>query len=431
MPLSREELATVDATLAELPDGYDESRISLLPRDPYWAYTYWDVPNSHKEALRQQGGTRLALRLYDVTDINVEVQNPHSLQQFECEEMARDWYVPVPVSDRDYFIEIGYLTESGGWLLLARSLPVRVPPIYPSDWEDDQFVTVDWDTPLEGQSLLELSPPGNRAKVSFNRLFDRDQSLEIQQVAGSLFGSMQQVPAETLSSFAFASGVPGVTTSGIGMSGVGMAAGIGMSGVGMSGVGMSGIGMSGVGMSGIGLLGFGLSEMNMSGVGMSGAGLLGIPGWSLSGVGMMSGIGMAGLSMSGGGMMSGIGMSGLTMSGIGMSGAGMLTMSGAGFASMPPVRPRQFWLVADAELIIYGATEPDATVTIAGQPIPLNPDGTFRIQISFQDGQIDFPIMAVAADGEQNRSIHMTFNRDTLSRNTNTRDEAQEEWPGS
>ncbi len=25
-------------------------------------------------------------------------------------------------------------------------------------------------------------------------------------------------------------------------------------------------------------------------------------------------------------------------------------------------RPRKFWLVADAELIVYGATEPDATV---------------------------------------------------------------------
>jgi len=58
---------------------------------------------------------------------------------------------------------------------------------------------------------------------------------------------------------------------------------------------------------------------------------------------------------------------------------------------------------ADAELIVYGATEPDATVTIGGRPIKLNPDGTFRFQMSFQDGLIDYPIMAVAADGEQTR----------------------------
>ncbi|NEQ25463.1 MAG: Rho termination protein, partial [Microcoleus sp. SIO2G3] len=116
-----------------------------------------------------------------------------------------------------------------------------------------------------------------------------------------------------------------------------------------------------------------------------------------------------------------------TPSGIGMSGIGM---SGVGFAaSLPPIRPRQFWLVADAELIVYGATEPDATVTIGGRPIKLNPDGTFRFQMSFQDGLIDYPIMAVAADGEQTRSIHMEFTRETPERNTNTKDEAIDEWP--
>lgn len=123
---------------------------------------------------------------------------------------------------------------------------------------------------------------------------------------------------------------------------------------------------------------------------------------------------------------SGVGMwavpttSGLTMSGVGMS--------GAGFSGDVPMRPRKFWLIADAELIVYGATEPDATVTIGGRPIKLNPDGTFRFQMSFQDGLIDYPIMAVAADGEQTRSIHMKFNRETPSRNTNTKDEAVLEW---
>ncbi len=106
-----------------------------------------------------------------------------------------------------------------------------------------------------------------------------------------------------------------------------------------------------------------------------------------------------------------------------------LNMSGVGFsASAPPARPRKFWLIADAELIVYGATEPDATVTIGGRPIKLNPDGTFRFQMSFQDGVIDYPIVAVAADGEQTRSVHMNFERQTPSRNTNTKEEAVEEW---
>jgi len=48
--------------------------------------------------------------------------------------------------------------------------------------------------------------------------------------------------------------------------------------------------------------------------------------------------------------------------------------------------------------------------------------------MSFQDGLIDYPIIAVAADGEQTRSIHMEFTRETPSRNTNTKEEATLEW---
>jgi hypothetical protein len=48
--------------------------------------------------------------------------------------------------------------------------------------------------------------------------------------------------------------------------------------------------------------------------------------------------------------------------------------------------------------------------------------------MSFQDDLIDYPIMAVAADGEQTRLIHMKFNRETPSRSTNTKAEAVEEW---
>jgi len=249
----------------------------------------------------------------------------------------------MPVSDRDYVVDIGYRCADGRWLILARSAPVHVPPVYPSDWIEDQFITVTWEEDLRSKTFLELVPPSKKASASvstgsidapgnpiYDEIFGMAQSAEAQRVAGSLYGFMQQVPVheQAISSYVFPSGV----------------------------------------------------------------GMWAVPT-----------------------------MSGLTMSGVGMSGIGFS-------ASMPPIRPRQFWLVADAELIVYGATEPDANVTIGGRPIKLNPDGTFRFQMSFQDGLIDYPIMAVAADGEQTRSIHMKFTRETPSRNTNTKEEAVPEW---
>ena len=385
-------LTTVDEGLADLPQGYGESQIVLMPRDPQWAYTYWDVSNERKQELRHQGGLRLALRFYDVTDINIASQKPHSLQQYECDEMSREWYLPVPVSDREYMVEIGYLTGEGRWLLLARSTPARIPPVYPTDWIDDQFIAVSWDEDLRSKTFLQLPNPATKRRESslpaHKEVFSIAKSAEEQRVAGSVFSSMQQVPEQAVSSYVFPSeaGWSGTvqTASGMGMSGIGFT---GAGAAGMSGIGASGIGASGIGASGIG----------------------------------MSGIGMSGMTTSG------IGMSGMTTSGIGMSGIGM--MSGAGFsASAPPCRPRQFWLVADAELIVYGATEPDAMVTIGGRPVQLNSDGTFRFQMSFQDGLIDFPIFAIAADGEQNRAVHLKFERETPDRHTNTKEDAIPEW---
>ena len=149
-------LADVDQGLPALPDGYGQSQIFLLPRDPNWAYAYWDVPNDHKEYIRQQGGKYLLLRVYDVTGIDMDTHPPFSIQEYECDEMTREWYIPIPMSDRDYIAELGYQTLDGRWLMLVRSNHIRIPPIYPTDWENYQFINVPWNQDLRGKTQFRL-----------------------------------------------------------------------------------------------------------------------------------------------------------------------------------------------------------------------------------------------------------------------------------
>ncbi|HND63582.1 MAG TPA: DUF4912 domain-containing protein [Elusimicrobiota bacterium] len=89
------------------------------------------------------------------------------------------------------------------------------------------------------------------------------------------------------------------------------------------------------------------------------------------------------------------------------------TSPGGASWSRPPGRPKGFWLVADCEVIVYGATEPDARVTFQGRPIPLNPDGTFSFRFALPDGKQNFPIHATNADGDLSRSIEFVVSRET------------------
>jgi hypothetical protein len=115
---------------------------------------------------------------------------------------------------------------------------------------------------------------------------------------------------------------------------------------------------------------------------------------------------------------------GLNASGVGMWASGRSESGAGGVAT----RQRAFWLVADAELIVYGATDPSATLRIGDEIVPLGEDGTFRLQVPFRDGQQLYPITAVAADGEQRRNITLEFARTTPDANVNTAEEAVAEW---
>ncbi len=103
-----------------------EGQITLVSPNPAQAYVHWDVPVKLKRQLRQQGGRKLAVRMYDVTDADISNHLPSNFQEFECDELAWDLHLPVPRADRQYLVEIGYVSEDNNWLMLARSTPVMI-----------------------------------------------------------------------------------------------------------------------------------------------------------------------------------------------------------------------------------------------------------------------------------------------------------------
>jgi uncharacterized protein len=88
----------------------------------------------------------------------------------------------------------------------------------------------------------------------------------------------------------------------------------------------------------------------------------------------------------------------------------------SGLSSSPvrkEVKERGFWMKVDCELIVYGATESDAKVTVQGLPIKLRPDGTFTLRYYLPDGKQVIPVKATSADKLEERTITPTVIRET------------------
>jgi hypothetical protein len=73
-------------------------------------------------------------------------------------------------------------------------------------------------------------------------------------------------------------------------------------------------------------------------------------------------------------------------------------------------RLHAFWFNVNAELIVYGATDPSAAVTIGGRPIELRPDGTFSFRLSLPDGEYELELAATSVRKEE-RYAQLKFRR--------------------
>jgi len=91
--------------------------------------------------------------------------------------------------------------------------------------------------------------------------------------------------------------------------------------------------------------------------------------------------------------------------------SGMFSAFSPAGASWQAQPERGFWFAVNAELIIYGATEPKAKVTVDGKPIKLRSDGTFSFHYAFPDGEYRLPVVAVSPAGDDSRAVELTFER--------------------
>jgi phosphate transport system substrate-binding protein len=109
--------------------GIGSGRVVMVPYNSREALVRWEMGANAQEKLRQQGGTQLVLRLYDVTDMDVTDTLLSTFEQFDVDEATQEQRILIPQRDRAYLTVLGYLTRSGGFLEVSRSESVQIPAI--------------------------------------------------------------------------------------------------------------------------------------------------------------------------------------------------------------------------------------------------------------------------------------------------------------
>lgn len=106
-------------------------------------------------------------------------------------------------------------------------------------------------------------------------------------------------------------------------------------------------------------------------------------------------------------------------------GSPMVTQYGAGIEGLLP-KKRRFHFEVDAELLVFGSTEPNAHVTLQGEPVKLRPDGTFTMRFSLPNCRQVIPAVAASHDGFEQRTIVLAVERNTKAMEPLLRDTANE-----
>ncbi len=117
-----------NAGTPEIPESYGLDRLVILPKDPEWLFSYWELTphrmeNAWKERLSEnqyQEALKLTWQPQGLFEPNYVF--------LPVEFTARKWYLAVPGdTSRSYRLELGWLGENGHFVSLLQSEPTAMP----------------------------------------------------------------------------------------------------------------------------------------------------------------------------------------------------------------------------------------------------------------------------------------------------------------
>ncbi|MBD2447025.1 DUF4912 domain-containing protein [Nostoc sp. FACHB-152] len=427
-----------------------QSNIVLTPSSYNSADVVWEISETGRQMLQNAGKSQLNLRVYDVTNIDLSYQQPQLLQQYDYELSTSNGTVAIPQTERDYIAAIGYAIAGDGWVTLARSEIVRVfgnthtnnttanvvlvdetsrVVLTPNT---QQFADVSWEISDTSKQMLKnagIFQLGLRLYDVTNLDLSYQQPQLVQQYELDLetANSSVSIP-ETDRDYVAEIGYPIVGDRWVSIARSEIVRFFSPPYVEDEGISLEAATWLPADDSTITLTprtpkwayaSWSLSENRKEILHNAGVTQLALRLYDATDIDLsyqqpqlvqqyeceeITHDRYVAIPTSDRDYMIELGYV--------IEGDGWVTIIRSNAVRVFSRPQQDFWFVADAELIIHGATEPNASVNIAGNPISLKPDGTFHLRVPFSENLIDYLMTAVAADGENSKTIHKKFSQE-------------------
>jgi len=357
----------------ELPESYGTGRLFLLARDPHWLYAHWDIPSAQqREYNHLSASNHLLVRVQSETGTDPP-------QEIHVHPESRHWFIHVEHAAASYAAQLGYYESGGQWQAVAASASVSTPPDQLSEDKALQFAIVNLGEDSNGGTGPPISPalPPEDPPTPIPRAAPAAQVAQLwpKPFPPSEFTWAARV-LETIHPHRVG-WIPALETGQATTRPQDQLPAVGA------------------------FESDGDIELPVPGLESSSVAAF----WTSEKEGILAEL---------------LGASARRQSReFAAFSASLADRVAAGISSpLGRAQPAQdFWFHINAELVIYGSTEPDAVVAIGGQRVQLREDGKFSLRLALPDGRHELPVLATSARGEtRHAQLHFTretkFNRD-------------------
>lgn len=355
-------------TEGDLPESYETGELLLTARDPHWLYTHWDLSDDQQRrcnAFSRDG--HLVVRIY------IEAPGGKPVAEVHVHPESRHWFIHVGQANTRYVAELGYYSAADKWKVVSTSSGTLTPPDAVAAETSAEFGTIPFEVPMQkllslvkeavhenaplAQALQELRAEGHPDLPPMEVETPAPRGLEPPFYYPAQPASSAQPPPPAhrpRSKWKPSQWTPAQERA--------LADVISMDHV--RRVWMGSLEITEL-----------IRRQFVNELASMAAAELSAPGAPTSPAAAITGI-----------------------------------SSPSAKEARPP---KGFWFNVNAELIVYGATEKDATVSVGGRRIKLRPDGSFSYRFALPDGRYEMPIVAISADQTDGRAAEMKFSRGT------------------